>query len=237
MLDDAFVLEHRQVGERHRARHGVAAEGDAVGEAGVALQEGLGQEVTAQHPGQGRIARRHALGEGQHVGLVAIALGAEPRAQAAERADHLVGHEEHAVAVTDVAHPVEIAGGSHEASAGVLQGLEEHRRHRVGPLGHDGALDGVRARRREPLVVVHVTSGSNGDRKRLVLGTWVAPGMTGSNWSRSAGSPVIGEGAHGGAVVGEVTSDHLGALGLADRLEVGAGELPGRLDRLGAARW
>ena len=36
-------------------------------------------------------------------------------------------------------------------------------------------------------------------------------------------------------MVGDVAADHLVPLGLADQLEVLAGQLPGRLDRLGAA--
>ena len=40
---------------------------------------------------------------------------------------------------------------------------------------------------------------------------------------------------HRGAVVGEVAADGLDAVGLADLLEVLAGQLPGRLDRLGSS--
>ena len=45
-----------------------------------------------------------------------------------------------------------------------------------------------------------------------------------------------GERAHGRAVVRDVAADDLGALRLPDHAEVLAGELPGGLDRLGAAR-
>ena len=125
--------------------------------------------------------------------------------------------------------------GEPRSTLRVLQGLEEHRRHRVGPLGHDGALDGVRAGLGAERSSSAATSAPNGDRNRLVLATCTAPGMTGSNWCAQRGQSRDGEGAQGGAVVGEVAGDHLGPLGLSDGLEVGAGELPRRLDGFGPA--
>ena len=68
---------------------------------------------------------------------------AEPGAEATERADHLVAHEQHAVAVADLAHALEVAGRRHEATAGVLHRLEVHGGDRLRPLGDDHRLDGV----------------------------------------------------------------------------------------------
>ena len=70
----------------------------------VAVEERLGDLVAHHHAAEGRVARGESFGHGDHVGLVADALGSRTCAEAAERADHLVGHEEHAVAVADLAH-------------------------------------------------------------------------------------------------------------------------------------
>ena len=59
----------------------------------VPSQEGLGEPVADEQAAERRVARRHALGEGDHVGLVAEAARAEPVAESAERADDLVGDQ------------------------------------------------------------------------------------------------------------------------------------------------
>ena len=75
-------------------------------------------------------------------------------AEATERADHLVGDEQHAVAVADLAHPREVALGRREAAARVLHRLEEHRGHGLGALELDRVLDLVGDREHERLLVV-----------------------------------------------------------------------------------
>src|SRR5215204_6142146 len=90
---------------------------------------------------EGRVARGQALGHRDHVGLVAEALAAEHGAQPPEGADHLVRHEQHAVAVADLPHPGEVAVGRREAAAGVLHRLEVHGGDRLRPLTQDGGLD------------------------------------------------------------------------------------------------
>ena len=75
---------------------------------------------TARPAGRRRSSRRagvaggHALGAGDDVGLVAVALGAEVLAEPAERADHLVGDEQHVVARRRSPVPA----GSSRAAAG-----------------------------------------------------------------------------------------------------------------------
>ena len=148
VAEDVVSLQEVEVGQRHRAAHRVAAEGDAVQERVARVEERLGDAVAHHHAAEGRVAGREALGHGDHVGLVADALDAEPGAQAAEGADHLVGHEQHAVAVADLADPGEVALGRGEAAAGVLHRLEEDGGDRFGALLQDGALDVVGAAQR-----------------------------------------------------------------------------------------
>jgi hypothetical protein len=62
-------------------------------------------------------------------------------AEPPERADHLVGHEQHVVAVADLAHALEVARRGREAPARVLHRFEEHGYDRVGAFALDGDLD------------------------------------------------------------------------------------------------
>src|SRR5665213_195203 len=66
-----------------------------------------------------RVPAGESLGHGDHVGHVVVALGAEEVAEATPGADDLVGDEQDAVAVADLAHPLEVAGWRGEAAAGV----------------------------------------------------------------------------------------------------------------------
>ena len=99
----------------------------------VALQERLGDAVGGDHRAHRRVRAGEALGGRDDVGLVVVALGAEPLAQAAPGADHLVGDQQHVVLVADLAHALEVALGRGEAAAGVLDGLEDHRATVSGP--------------------------------------------------------------------------------------------------------
>ena len=83
-------------------------------------------------------------------------------AEAAVRADDLVGHEQHAVAVADLAHAREVARRRRDAAARVLQRLDEHRGDGLGTLGDDRILDRVRARGRERVVVGGHVVGERG---------------------------------------------------------------------------
>ena len=83
----------------------------------------LEQAVAHDHRADGRVARRHALGRGDHVRDDAEAGHREHLADAAEGADRLVGDEQHVVLVADLAHALEVSGRRREAAAGVLNGL------------------------------------------------------------------------------------------------------------------
>ena len=118
---------------------GMTAERDAVQERRRSSEERLGEEVATDHRAERRVAAGESLRARDHVGQVVVALAAEHRAEPPERADHLVGHEQHAVPVADLAHALEVALGRHEAAARVLHRLEEHRGDGLGPFEEDRA--------------------------------------------------------------------------------------------------
>ena len=103
----------------------------------VAVHERLGDPVGRDHRAHRRVRAGEPLGGRDHVRLVAVALGAEPLAEAAPGADHLVGDQQHVVLVADLAHALEVALGRREAAAGVLHRLEDHRGDRVRALELD----------------------------------------------------------------------------------------------------
>ena len=132
------------------------------------------------------------------------------------------------MAVADLAHPLEVTRRRREAAAGVLHGLEEDGGHRVGSLDEDGLLDGVGRPASEGLEVVGEVTGA------VEVGVGHVHGAGDERFERGldVGEAGDGEGSHGGAVVGDVPADDLGAAGLTGDPEVLPGELPGRLDRL-----
>ncbi len=205
----------------------MAGEGEAVGEGGVALHEGLGDPVGGDQRPHRRVGGGERLGDGDDVGQVAEAVAAEVVAEAAPGADHLVGDQQHVVAVADLADPLEVAVGRDETATGVLDRLEDHRGDRLGALELDPLLD--RGRRPErvavlrPAVEVGVGDVAAAGGERLELGAQL-------------GDPGRGEGAERGAVVGDLAGDHLVLLPVAAHAVVVAGQLQRRLDRLRAAR-
>ena len=82
VAEEALALEDVEVGERDRAAHRVAAEGDAVQEDAAGLEERLGDAVADEHPAERRVAGREALGHGDHVGLVADSARSRTRCRA-----------------------------------------------------------------------------------------------------------------------------------------------------------
>src|SRR6202040_3510931 len=103
----------------------------------LAVIEWLEQPVGGDHGADWGVARRHALGAGDDVGHVAEVVASEHRTDASERADHLVGYQQHVVFVADLADPFEVSGRRREATAGVLHRLEEYWGGRIGPLEFD----------------------------------------------------------------------------------------------------
>ena len=62
-------------------------------------------------------------------------------AEPAQRADHLVGDQQDAELVADLADPLEVAVLGWDAAAGVLERLEDHGGDRVRPLELDPFAD------------------------------------------------------------------------------------------------
>ena len=91
------------------------------------IDERLGQPVADDHSAERRVPARHPLGEGDHVRLVSVAGAAVHVPEATEGGDHLVAHEQHAVPIADLAHPLEVAVRRHERATRVLHRLHEHR--------------------------------------------------------------------------------------------------------------
>ena len=143
-------------------------------------------------------------------------------AEPAPGADDLVGDQQHAVLVADLADLLEVALGRDEAAAGVLDGLEDHARDRLRALPLDPLAD--RLGRVVGLGPVRVRVGHVGGAREERLERAAAPGQAGR-----------GERAHRGAVVGELARDDLVAAALAVELVVLTAELEGGVDRLAAA--
>ena len=208
----------------------MAAERDAVQVVLAALDEGLGHAVGDQQRAERRVAARQALRARDQVGLVAVALAAEPLAEPAEAADHLVGDLQDAVGVADLAHAAVVLRMRRERAARVLDGLHDHHGDGLGPLLLDrlGDLVGARERAlaglRAVLAAVAVRVGDVADA--------VDERLERRADRRDARDR---ERAHGRAVVGDLARDDLAPHRLAVGRVVLARQLPGRLDRLGAA--
>ena len=93
-------------GGRRRSRRGGTS-----GRPGCA-QNGSATAPPIEHAAERQVAARDALREHDHVGLDVPALVAEPGADAAERADHAVDHEQHAVALADRGDGLDVAPGA-----------------------------------------------------------------------------------------------------------------------------
>src|SRR3954451_4326288 len=212
---EIILLEDVEVGHRHRGGHRMAAEREPVGEHARARGEGLEDLVRGDHGSHRRVRRGDALRGGDQVRLVAVALAAEVVADASPGADHLVGDEEHAVLVADLAHALEVALRRREAATRVLHRLEDHRRHRVRSLELDplgDLLGGI-----EPLgVAVAVGVGHVGAAYRQRL-----------EHAADGADPGGDERAHRGAVVRGLARDDL----VAAALPTGAVVLAAQLDR------
>ena len=123
----------------------------------------------------------------------------------------------------------EVAGRRREAAAGVLHGLEEDRGDRFRALPQDRPLDLVRG----PLPELRLVPGQEvGGAVEVGVRHPDAAGHQRLERVLDVGQAGDRQGAHGRAVVGDVTADHLVLAGMPGQLEVLLGQLPGRLDRL-----
>ena len=176
-----------------------------------------------------RVRRGEPLRGGDHVRPDVVALGSEPRPDPAEAGDDLVGAEQDPVAVADLANAGPVAVGRREGPAGVLHRLHDHHRDCLGPGLEDRLLEVVEQERCELLLRLLV---------RAVVAVRVADvervGHERLERRLEGRDPVDRERSHRRPVVGDPPRDRLPAA-LAARGVVLAGELPGGLDRLGAA--
>ena len=173
----------------------------------LAVHERLGDPVGGDHRAHRRVGRRQALGGRDDVRQVVVALRAEVVTEPAPRADHLVGDQQHAVAVADLAHPLEVALLRGEAAAGVLDRLEDHGGDRLRAPRTGSA---PRSRRRP-----RAGRGPRASGRSWCSARGSRPGASGSNGVRRAGTPVARQRAHRGAVVGDLARDQLVALAVA----------------------
>src|SRR3984885_11978528 len=140
---ETFAFEDVEVGQRDRCGHRMAAEGVAVRKHRLAVVERLEKLLAGDHRAKGRVSRRQTLGAGDHVGHVVEIGAGEHRPDAAERADHFVGDQQHVVVVADLPDPFEIPGRWWDRAARILHRFEEYRGDGVGPLEFDGFGDAV----------------------------------------------------------------------------------------------
>src|SRR5690606_17192206 len=170
------------------------------------------------------VSAGHALGAGDDVGLVAVALRTEVLTEPAEGADHLVRHQQHVVPVADLPHALEVAGRRWEAAACVLHRLEVHRGDGVRALHLDGFLDAVGRPATERLRVAPVRTG-RARRRPVHVGVRHADRARHQRFELLLGAGQAGDGQrpHRGAVVGDRPGDDLVFARLTGQLEVRAG--------------
>ena len=107
------------------------------------VHEGVVDAVAHDHAAHRHAAGGDALGEGDHVGHDAVALGGKGMAEPAEAGDDLVEDQQDAVLVADRAQPRQIALGRRQHGG--------RARHRLDDHGGDG---GVAVQRHDALELV-----------------------------------------------------------------------------------
>ena len=146
-------------------------------------------------------------------------------AEPAPRTDHLVGDQQDAELVADLAHPLEVALLRRDAAAGVLQRLEDHGGDGVGAFENDPLADLLGRPER-----IAILGPAVGER----VGDVVAARHRRLERDLEAGQAGRGQGAHRGAVVGDLAGDDLGPLAAAVGAVPVARDLDRGLDGLGA---
>ena len=119
---EALVVDHVEHGERRGLRDRVADEGAA-----DAAGDGRVHDLGAAEHARERQAVRDRLRDADQVGLDARVLDREEAAGAAEAGLHLVGDEDDAVAVADLAHACDELGRRDDEAALALHRLEDDR--------------------------------------------------------------------------------------------------------------
>ncbi len=97
--------------------------------------------VAHDHAGERRIGAGEALGDGDEVGLEAVVVGAEHRAQTSEAGHHLVGDQHDVVLGEHGLDLLPIAGRRRHDAAGAEHRLADEGGHGVGALVHDQRIE------------------------------------------------------------------------------------------------
>ena len=123
-----FFFHQVQVGQGHRAGHGVPAVGVAVVELAAFFNQNIGHAVAHHDATQRDVAAGHALGKGHQVGLVAKLFVGKPMAQTAKRANDFVRNQQDAVLVHDALDLWPVGLGRDDHAACALHGLTNEGR-------------------------------------------------------------------------------------------------------------
>ena len=188
------------------------------------------------HPGrdgggpEGDVARGDALGKAPQISLHAPQPRTEHVAGAPEAGDHLVGDQQHAVAVADFTYPRPVVRRRHDDAAGALDRLGDECGNRVGALKDDLALEQLGTDPAELFAVLRV---------RIAIQPWRVD-VEAPRQQRLVGAPKRGVAvdAHPAevhAVIALAQRDELGAIALAAHLPVLTRQLQGALDGVRAA--
>jgi hypothetical protein len=148
-LDQALALQDLDVLQRHGGAGRVARIGEAVDEVPALLLQLGDDEVGHAHGRNRQVAGRQALGHGDHVGLHAVVLVAEPLAQPPEAADHLVADQQDAVLAAHGLDRRPVAVGRDDHPARPLDRLADEGRDVLGADLQDLVLDLLTARSRK----------------------------------------------------------------------------------------
>ena len=233
VFDEVLVLHDLDVAEGGRSHHRMTTKGDDVAEGDtLAAHESVGDVLASDGTAHGQVATGNALGNGHDVGGDAPVLAGEHLAGATEAGYHLIGDEQDAVLVADFAQHWPIVVRRHHRSHGTGNRLGDDARDRIRSLELDHVLDGPHAALAALLgglatelaaVEVGLRHVERAGHQGLIVSPWIEM------------VPTEGHGSSGCAVIGILAADELDAAGLADPLEIGAGQLDGCLDGLRAA--
>ena len=232
-LEQALVTIEVDRGQGRGAGERMARIGIAVEELDRLLRpvhEGVVDVLAHHHPAHRHRAGRHPLGEGDHVGLDAIALGGERRAEAAEPGDDLVEDEQNAVFVADLAQPLQIALGRGQDPGRARHRLDDHRGDGRGVVQRDDPLERV---------------GEMGAPFRLALGEGLMLAIIGRGKMIDAGQQRTEElaivdhaadrnAAEADAMIGALAADQTLARALSAHVVIGERDLERRVAGLGA---
>ena len=138
-LDEPVLLVDRDRGDRRRAADRVDVVRQPAGERPVG--EDVRDRAAHHDRAERQVGRRQALRHRQQVGHDVPVVDREPAAGAPEAAHDLVGDQEDAVAVADLADALEVAVGRDEDPVRADDRLEDEGRDRVRALEHDDLLE------------------------------------------------------------------------------------------------